>query len=109
MSQKQLIVLQIMSIASIPSEQLEAYDLSNLDPEYHKTCTDLWTPVPHTAYNSMHLLDSPIEAVDIKTMAIWSVIDDEDTQIEECEDQTAIKVNGDWYVVIDEFGEYDWL
>lgn len=106
MSQKQLIVLQIMSIASIPSEQLEAYDLDNLDPESHKSCTDLWTPVPHVQYTPVHLSDATIEAVDIKTMALWS--EGGDTMYRS-DDKTAIKVNGDWYVVIDEFGEYDWL
>ncbi len=106
MSQKQLIVLQIMSIASIPFDQLEAFDLGNVRPDDHKTYTNLWTPVPHVQYTPVHLSEASIEAVDIKTMAMWT--DDGET-VYQSDDKTAIKIRGDWYIVIDEFGDYDWL
>lgn len=106
MPEKQLVVLQIISIASIDPSELDSYNLGQIDTDYREQYKDLWTPKQHVQYETVNMEGATIECLDIKTMISWQQGGE---IIFDAEQKTAIKIRGDWYIVIDESRDYDWV
>jgi hypothetical protein len=114
MSNMKVVLLQIVSIASIVAAgQQETYCLQHLHDNTDITdpsvLDSLWTPKVTSgtlASLDITVLDGAIiESVDLKTMTSWS---GGGSSLYDSQSLTAIKVKGDWYVAVHEDGDYDW-
>lgn len=106
MHKKQLVVLQIISIASITPSELDSYNLGQIASDYQEQFKELWTPKQHVQYETINMEGATIEGLDLKTMTSWQQGGE---IIFDAVQKTAIKIRGDWYIVINELCDYDWV